>query len=184
MGPEDRPGRQVEELSSSGRYPAKEGLGRRAEPQAQLSGARPELLVLDLLAGGMAVEIPVTGDSMSPSIRSSDTLTLAPIGERRVSLGDVVAFARPDGRLVIHRVVAIAEDRLRTRGDAASQIDAWIDRDSLIGRVEGVSRRGRRARRGLGPGRSLIAALSRAGLLRHLLRPWRWWARSWHQQSP
>ncbi len=112
-------------------------------PEAdRLSGAvetlssRPEPLVLDLLAGGVSVELPVTGGSMSPHVRSGDVLTLAPIDDRRLRLGDVVAFPRPEGRLVIHRVVALEEGRLRTRGDAASRADAWIDGESLIGRAE------------------------------------------------
>ncbi len=46
--------------------------------------SHPEPLVLDLLAGGMSVEIPVTGGSMSPSIRGADVVTLAPIGDQRV----------------------------------------------------------------------------------------------------
>ncbi len=140
------------------------------------SASRPEPLVLDLLGGGMSIELPVTGGSMSPCIRDADVVTLAPIGDR-VCLGDVVAFPRPDGRLVIHRVVARREQRLRTRGDAASGPDPWIDRQSLIGRIEKVTRHGRRARPGLGPARSLIAVLSRAGLLRQLLRPVRWLTR-------
>ena len=139
-------------------------------PSVEALSSRPEPLILDLLAGGRSVEIPATGGSMSPCIRSADTVTLAPLGARRVRLGDVVAFARPEGRLVIHRVVALAGERLRTRGDAASRADAWIDRRQVVGRVGGVRRRGRRARWGLGPGRSLIAVLSRAGLLTPLLR--------------
>ena len=152
-------------------------------PDPKLSGARPEPLILDLLADGVSVEIPVTGGSMSPCIRSRDTVTLRPIDDRRVHPGDVVAFARPDGRLVIHRAVAVAGERLRTRGDAASHADPWIDRNSLIGRVEQVGRRGRRARWGLGPAKPLIAWLSRAGLLRHLLRPLRWLGRRSEQQT-
>ena len=144
-------------------------------PEGLLS-SRPEPLVFDLLNSGMSVEIPVTGDSMSPCIRSSDTLILAPIGGR-IRRGDVVAFPRPDGRMVIHRVVALAREKIQTRGDAVSHADAWIDRKSLIGRVLGVDRCGRQTRRGLGQGRSLIALLSRAGLLHLLLRPMRWWVR-------
>ncbi len=153
-----------------------------AGPVETLS-SRPEPLILELLAGGLSVEVPVTGGSMSPCLRDADLLTLAPIGDRRVGLGDVVAFPRPDGRLVIHRVVARAGGRVRTRGDAASQADAWIPWESLIGCVEAVSRRGRRARSGLGPERWLLALLSRAGLLRPLLRPARWLARIRHRQQ-
>ncbi len=155
-------------------------MGLKPEPQAELSAA----LVLDLLAGGMAAEIPVTGGSMSPCIRSFDVVTLTPIGDRRLGLGDVVGFARPDGRLVIHRVVALGQETLRTRGDAVSAVDPWTLRGNLIGRVEAVSRRGRRARWGLGPGRGLIALLSRIGLLRPLLRPWRCFVRVRHQRAP
>ncbi len=129
--------------------------------------------MLDLLAGGMSVEIPVTGDSMSPAILSADILTLAPVDVRRVRLGDVIAFPRPDGRLVIHRVIARRSERLLTRGDAASAADAWIARERLVGRVEKVSRRGRQAYWGLGPDRWLCALLSRAGLLRPIMWPTR-----------
>lgn len=131
-------------------------------------------LVLELLAEGMSVEVPVTGDSMSPFIRDLDVVTLVPLGHEPPRRGDVVAFPRPDGRLVIHRVVASAGGRLRTRGDAAGLADGWIDAEILIGRVEKIERRGRRVRLGLGAERALIALLSRAGLLAPLLRPVRW----------
>ncbi len=131
----------------------------------------------------MSVELPVTGDSMSPHVRGSDVLSLTPIGHRPVRLGDVVAFARPDGRLVIHRVIAIKGERLRTRGDAASQPDAWIARAALLGRVEKIHRHSRLARWGLGPERWLLAVLSRAGLLRPLLRPIRYLTRLPDQRS-
>ncbi len=129
--------------------------------------------MLDLLAEGTSVEIPVTGDSMSPCIRGSDVVTLEPVDGEEVRLGDVVAFTRPDGRLVIHRVVALDAKRLRTRGDATSAADAWIPQQSVIGRVEKVGRRGRTTRWGLGLGRVLIAVLSRAGWLRLVFWPLR-----------
>lgn len=145
--------------------------------------SRPEPLVLDLLADGLSVEVLVTGGSMSPCIRGSDTVTLVPIGNQRLRLGDVIAFTRPGGRLVIHRVIALSGDRLRPRGDATARADAWITRQSLIGQVAEVSRRGRRARLGLGPEKWIIAWLSRAGLLTPLLRPVRWLARLWRKKA-
>lgn len=134
--------------------------------------------MLELLADGMSVEIPVTGDSMSPCILGSDIVTLEPIEGRQVRLGDVVAFPRPDGRLVIHRVVALDATRLRTRGDATSAADAWIQRQDLIGRVEKIERHHQTTRWGLGTARPLIAILSRAGLLRLLFWPLRRAARA------
>ncbi len=145
--------------------------------QAEALSSRPEPLLLELLAEGTAVEIPVTGASMAPLIRTHDVLTLAPLEGRPVGLGDIVAFLRPDGRLVVHRVIATAPGRVRTRGDAAPAADGWTDKASLVGRACKVERNGRSVRLGLGFGRLLFAVLSRLGLLAPLLRPWRWLAR-------
>ncbi len=144
---------------------------------AESLGFSAEGLVFELLAEGMAVEIPVTGASMSPFIRGLDVLSLAPLDRGAIARGDVVAFPRPGGRMVVHRVVAATGDQLLTRGDAAPQPDAWIAAAMAAGRVESVARRGRLVRWGLGPEAPLIAWLSRFGLLAPLLRPVRWLVR-------
>ena len=137
---------------------------------------RADALALELLAEGLSVEIPVTGSSMAPFVRSGDVLRLAPL-VAPACRGDVVAFPRPDGRMVVHRVVAAAGDRLLTRGDAVPQADGWIAAAALAGRVVSVERRGRATRWGLGPGALLIAWLSRRGLFAPAMRPWRWLVR-------
>lgn len=127
--------------------------------------ARPEPLVLRLLSDGLSVELPVTGHSMSPFIRPRDTLTLEPLGLRRVRLGDVVAFARAGDRLVIHRVVAAGPEAVQTRGDSATRPDEWIDRRRILARVSAVQRRNRPVSLGLGREARWIAWLSRTGVL-------------------
>ncbi len=136
--------------------------------------ARPEPLVLGLLAEGMSVELTVTGSSMSPFIRSQDTVTLEPIGAHRVRHGEVVAVARTGQRLVVHRIIAMAGSRIQTRGDSASQVDEWIERSRVVARVSKITRRGRAVSIGLGGGSALLAWLSRTGLLGSLLHPLRW----------
>ena len=138
---------------------------------------RPEALVIELLSEGLSAEIPVTGSSMAPCIRAYDVVSMVPTADRTLRRGDIVAFPRPDGRLVIHRVVDLDGDRILTRGDAAPGDDGWIERQTVVGRVYRVGRRGRLARLGLGPESALFAALSRTGLLAPLLRPFRWLAR-------
>lgn len=147
------------------------------EPALSSLGCRPEPILQDLLAEGLSVEVPVTGTSMSPFIRSGDTITLAPIGRHVSRRGDIVGFPRPDGRLVVHRVIALRDGRVLTRGDAATDEDGWIDAQAITCRVEGIERRSRRLSLGLGIERTIVAALSRAGLLVSLLRPFRWLGR-------
>lgn len=138
---------------------------------------RPEALLHEFLADGLSAAIPVTGASMAPFIRSHDVITLAPLGSRPIHRGDIVAFQRPDGRLVVHRVIGLSSSRILTRGDATSGDDGWIDQEKVIGGVEGIERDGQPVRLGLGRGRSMIAVLSRVGLLLPLLRPLRWLVR-------
>ncbi|MEM7349310.1 MAG: S24/S26 family peptidase [Acidobacteriota bacterium] len=139
---------------------------------------RPEALLTELLAEGLSVEIPVTGASMSPYIRSRDVITLAPLADEPVRRGDVVAFPRPGGRLVVHRVIDLDDGRILTRGDAAPRADGWIDRETVVGRVTAIERRGRSVRFGVGWGPLAIAMASRTGLLCLVFKPIRWWFRT------
>ena len=157
---------------------------RQETPKAkdELVG-RPEPLVLSLLADGMSVELAVTGASMSPFIRSQDTVTLTPIDPQRIRRGDIVAFTRAGGQLVVHRVIDLTASRFRTRGDAAPQADEWIARRLLVARVTAVMRHSRPVSFGLRRGSLTIAWLSRAGLLAAALRPLRWLTRRLHSTS-
>jgi len=140
-----------------------------ATEPAPLSSGLPRAALAELLQGllseGRAVELPVSGSSMEPFLRSRDVVTLRPRESAR--FGDVVALLAPGPRLLVHRVVGPG---LTTRGDAAGAADARLPGRELLGRVERVERGGRRLRLGLGPERLLIAALSRRGLLAPLLR--------------
>ncbi len=169
-----RPPRGVETASVSA-YRAREVRCSKVRSRVlRKLSSRPEALLFELLEEGMEVEIPMTGDSMSPFIRDFDVVTLAPLGRRPLRAGDVVAFRRSDGGMVVHRVVALAPERVLTRGDAAPRSDGWIDRGRIVGRVSGLSRGGRRVRLGLGPERVVIAFLSRLGFLAPAMRPLRW----------
>ncbi len=131
-------------------------------------------LLAGLLRDGRAVSVPVTGHSMAPFLRAGDIVTITPRPHRRPSLGDVVLFSAGPGRVLLHRIVGRAGDRLFARGDAAPALDPSFGREELLGFVTHVERQGRRRRLGLGPERYTIAWLSRLGVLRGLasLRAW------------
>ena len=140
-------------------------------------GARQLELLRGLLAEGFDVELRVTGSSMAPFIVGGDLVTVSPCkmsprASVPIKIGDIVAFVA-GGRLVIHRLVARSGGRLVARGDAAGRPDEPVEADDVLGTVTRILRDGRPRRRGLGPARRLLAALSRRGILASLTTPWR-----------
>ena len=115
---------------------------------------------------GVPLRSAALGSSMAPFIHDHDILTIAPLGDRRPRIGDVVAFAACGGdHLVIHRVVAQAGDGWRIRGDNAWTDDGVASRDEILGRVVRVERGRCEVRLGVARGSRAIAVLSRSHVL-------------------
>jgi hypothetical protein len=122
----------------------------------------------ELLSQGLTVRLVAAGHSMSPFIRSGDTLEVEPLAST-VRFGDVVAVAI-EGRLLVHRVVSFRGHPLRIRGDVAPHDDPSVPPTGILGRVALVVRGERRVRFGLGLERIAVAWASRMGVLRVLAR--------------
>jgi hypothetical protein len=103
---------------------------------------------------------------MTPFIRDGNILTLAQIGDRHLTMGEIVAYLH-SGRqaLSVHRIIGIRAGEYKIQGDNLGTGDGWIHRRHILARVVSVERCGRRKRLGLGIERFLIAALQRRGLL-------------------
>jgi hypothetical protein len=111
---------------------------------------------------------------MAPFIRNGDVVTISPLRDRRIRLGEVVAFVGRARGLVVHRVTAqrsgcyeIRADSLAGPGDVEA-VDI-VPAADVLGTVSRVERNARRVRLGLGRERVLVAVLSRLGLLRPLV---------------
>ncbi len=127
-----------------------------------LSGSALAEVAREVLARGRSFRFLAPGTSMSPFIRDGDVVTLVPFDAAACAPGDVVAFVQPEsGRLVVHRVVAVAGDRCRIQGDNNPTEDGDFPFGSIIGTVARVERAGKVVRLGLGPERIIIALLSR-----------------------
>lgn len=92
------------------------------------------------LATGFRAMVVVSG-SMEPGIQVGDIVVSAPAPDR-LEVGDVVAYASPQG-IVVHRVISeeVRDGALvyRTKGDANNAPDPWIvPRDAVIGEVVAV----------------------------------------------
>lgn len=74
---------------------------------------------------------------MFPTLREWDLLDVRPVGTDSIRIGDVVVFPSPEnGQLIIHRVVSLTPQGIRTRGDYNYAPDDWLLRpEHIIGRV-------------------------------------------------
>jgi len=111
--------------------------------------------------------LPLSGPSMTPTLQPLDLLELEPYGEREVRVGDVVAFPSPGvGKHIVHRVVRVGPEGIRTLGDNNIHEDAVIlGPEDLTGRVIAAWR---------GQRRRIVAGGLRGRLVRRLARMRRW----------
>ena len=84
------------------------------------------------------------GASMNPIFRDGDALNLVPCNGH-VRVGDVIVFKPPQGdRKIIHRVIAVGPEGVRTRGDNNGSVDPWdLKPHQIIGRVVSLRRNGK-----------------------------------------
>ena len=85
------------------------------------------------------------GPSMSPTLKAGDNLCVIPYGDNKICVGDVVVFPHPEGSYnVVHRVVAVDLQGVRTRGDNSINMDPWIlNPDDIFGCVVSAKRENR-----------------------------------------
>lgn len=98
-------------------------------------------IIIDLLQRGHAVQFRAHGDSMHPVIRPDDALHVEPV--RSVRVGEVV-LTLADRGLTAHRVIAVQEQMIVTRGDNTPAADPPISITRILGRVTHVERSGER----------------------------------------
>jgi mRNA-degrading endonuclease RelE of RelBE toxin-antitoxin system len=118
------------------------------------------------------------GPSMNPILKPGDRLKIISHDLEKIRVGDVVIFYSPeDETKVVHRVVSVSSNGIKTRGDNCDQVDPWIlRRDQILGRVVYAQRGKGRWRVFGGPlGHSLAVAIfaikSIDSNLTSLLRP-------------
>ncbi len=108
-----------------------------------------ELQVLcdEILNDGRGLSFRVRGPSMQPSIRDGDVVTVRPLTDGHLVIGDIILFKTVEGILVLHRLVRREYENGRvwlfTKGDSMPQVDRRVSPDQVIGRVTQVCRAGR-----------------------------------------
>jgi hypothetical protein len=137
-----------------------------------LSGPALAAFLEAVLDKGTSCRFRATGVSMFPFIRGGDVVTVSPLPHTPLRHGDVAAALLPgNSGVVLHRVVGRRRGLYLIKGDARTEVDGWIPRHDLLGRVTSVERAGKSITFGLGRERVLVAALTRSGLLPRLVFP-------------
>ena len=105
-------------------------------------------LSADLLKMGKQVRFRATGSSMHPLVRDGDTLLISPCQPSDIRPGDILLCVGAHQRVVVHRVIRRKRSRhgaqFLLQGDKAAQSDGWIDSSAIYGRLEEITRDGKR----------------------------------------
>lgn len=102
-------------------------------------------LAESLLKDNINFKIPVTGDSMSPVLRTGDVIYIEPVKAEGLDMGDILIF-KTEGNMTAHRLVRILRSNGRsmflTKGDTFSSVDMPLKEEDIIGRAYAVEKFG------------------------------------------
>ena len=157
-------------LKTRAKRSSSETLFKRSAPDTDrngvwINGAKifPEL-ISDLLTDGHMVKFRAPGESMYPTIRNGDVITVTPLGASSVTNSDIILYQHGSG-VTAHRAMRIIkrseenscsapkgpQDRssretleFYVRGDAAINYDAPVSSEQILGKVVSIERNGRR----------------------------------------
>lgn len=101
-------------------------------------------LLLAVHEKGAVFRFRASGESMFPTIRNGDIITVSsPDGVHAVP-GDIVAFRTPlGGKLAVHRVTGVRSGSFLIKGDNSLEPDGTIPRSDILGLVTRIERGGR-----------------------------------------
>jgi hypothetical protein len=99
---------------------------------------------------------------MLPFIKDSDVITILPVKNCTIFIGDVVIVAdQYNKKVVVHRVVNISKDSYLIKGDNCFKFDGFASLNEILGKVVKIERKGKITRLGIGGEKRVIAFLSR-----------------------
>jgi signal peptidase I len=104
-------------------------------------------LSAELLSRGHRVRFRPNGNSMLPTIKDGEAVTVAPVKHSAIKRGDILLYLTRRG-VTAHRVVKINKSKKEAlgfilRGDAPGSSDESVRFDQVLGKVISVERDGR-----------------------------------------
>jgi signal peptidase len=112
--------------------------------ESRMKGADFTDLSSEILKEGNSIRFKARGSSMLPWIKDGDMLTVQPITENEIRVGQVVFYPSKGEKPVVHRVLQIrfkgAKRILLTRGDASPKSEEQIEASKVLGKVVRIHR--------------------------------------------
>ncbi len=100
-------------------------------------------LMLECLAGGTDVVIPITGTSMLPLLRAGIDRVQLTAPPEKLKKGDIPLYRRQNGQFVLHRVVKVTEKGYTMVGDNQTLLEPGIGHSQVLAVTKGIYRKGR-----------------------------------------
>jgi len=149
--------------------------------------AEREALAVDVLRHSGHLRLGVRGESMLPALWPGDVVEVVAHSLPSIRPGEVILISR-EGRLYVHRFVACSgADAFVARGDSMPHADPLYESSALLGRIEGVVRKGRAVSTPIAPRfrhRALGYLICRFSLARRLALKFHHWSNALSSDAP
>ncbi len=89
----------------------------------------------NILADGYNIRVRVTGSSMSPFLETGSYVTLSKVPPSDLKIGDILFCRCDDGTFKLHRLIAMKNETLITKGDALGFPDKPFEKNDYQGKV-------------------------------------------------
>lgn len=81
---------------------------------------------------GLTVKLVITGNSMEPFFKEHIDTAVITKYKNDGKVGDILLFKRPNGRLVLHRVLAVNNDGVIFKGDNQSFTEGPFSQEQIL----------------------------------------------------
>jgi len=101
----------------------------------------------NLLGKGTSIRFQAKGFSMRPFIQDGDFITVSPVENSSVRIGDVVFYSTAENNTIVHRIIKKYKKNGRMtlviKGDASFGSPEKVDMQNVLGKVVAIERNGR-----------------------------------------
>ncbi|MBP5529491.1 MAG: S24/S26 family peptidase [Lachnospiraceae bacterium] len=104
-----------------------------------------KIRITDLLSEGKSVQLHPQGYSMYPLIvPDRDEVIIVPVKNHKIRRGDVLLYRRKNGKLILHRVYRVKNEKLYFAGDNESVVEGPLEMSQIEGIMVSFIRKGKK----------------------------------------